>query len=150
MQFWWNGVKSTRLSKWTDTWNTAPMFIEQDGNVASRRQIEGSKIFKEQLLGRFGKIFFSKISTYLKKIRTMPKTSKRGHLGSLNVFTNRKLKKCKRVPFDRIRKFSKKKSHSAEKTHRGGGLWSRLYFWKHKKMWFSARIEPAISCFSEN
>ena len=46
----------------------------------------------------------------------MPKNSKRGHSGSLNVFTNRKLqKKCKGVPFDRIRKFSKKKSHSAEK-----------------------------------
>ena len=46
----------------------------------------------------------------------MPKNSKRRHSVSLNVFTNRKLqKKCKGLPFDRIRKFSKKKSHSAEK-----------------------------------
>ena len=53
----------------------------------------------------------------------MPKNSKRGHSGSLNVFTNRKLqKKCKGLPFDRIRKFSKKKSHSAEKTQRGDPL----------------------------
>ena len=50
----------------------------------------------------------------------MPKTSKRGHLGSLNVFTNRKLKKCKRVPFDRIRKFSKK-SRIVPKKPTGGG-----------------------------
>ena len=33
----------------------------------------------------------------------MPKNSKRDHLGSLNVFTNRK-----GVPFDRNQKFSKK------------------------------------------
>ena len=33
---------------------------EQDGNVPSRRHILGSKIFKEQLLEKFGKNFFSK------------------------------------------------------------------------------------------
>ena len=49
----------------------------------------------------------------------MPKNSKRGHLGSLNVFTNRKLQKYARVLFDGIRKFSKKKSHSAEKNPKG-------------------------------
>ena len=32
--------------------------IKQDGNVLSRRHILGSKIFKEQLLEIFGKIFF--------------------------------------------------------------------------------------------
>ena len=37
----------------------------------------------------------------------MPKNPKRGHLGSLNVFYKPKIsKKCK-VPFDKIRKFSK-------------------------------------------
>ena len=62
------------------------------------------------------KIFFSKKSIFLES-RTMPKNSKRGHSGSLSVFTNRKLqKKCKGLPFDRIRKFSKKKSHIAKKT----------------------------------
>ena len=55
----------------------------------------------------------------------MPKNSKRGHSGSLNVFTNRKLqKKCKGVPFDRIRKFSKsrivpKKTKQKNQTKKG-------------------------------
>ena len=85
----------------------------------------------------------------------MPKNSKRGHSGSLNVFTNRKLqKKCNGLPFDRIRKFSKKKSHSAEKKRKKikrkktFGLAST--FGSIKKLWFSARIEPTISGFSEN
>ena len=34
--------------------------VEQDGNVPSRCHILGSKIFKEQLLEKFGKNFFSK------------------------------------------------------------------------------------------
>ena len=35
--------------------------MEQDGNVPSRRHILGSKIFKEQLLEKFGKKnFFQK------------------------------------------------------------------------------------------
>ena len=42
------------------------------------------------------------------------------------------------VPFDRIRKLSKKKSHSAEKKQtkkrNETNLWSRIYFWKHKKI----------------
>ena len=33
---------------------------KQDGNVPSRRHILGSKIFKEQLLEKFGKNFFFK------------------------------------------------------------------------------------------
>ena len=33
---------------------------KQDGNVPSRRHILGSKIFKEQLLEKFGKKFFFK------------------------------------------------------------------------------------------
>ena len=47
-------------------------------------------------------------------------------------------KKCKWVPFDRIRNFSEKKSHSAEKKtnkkNKQKNLWSRIYFWKHKKI----------------
>ena len=67
-------------------------------------------------------------------------------------FTNRKLQKN---AIDRIRKFSKKKSHSAEKkrkksneTKQSFGLAST--FGNIKNLWFSARIEPTISCFSEN
>ena len=41
--------------------------------------------------------------------RTMPKNSKRGHSGSFDVFYKPKTsKKCKGVPFNKIRKFSKK------------------------------------------
>ena len=54
-------------------------------------------------------------------------------------------KKCKGVLFDKIRKFSRKNSHSAEKNQRA--LLSLLYFWKHKKLWFSARIETTLSGF---
>ena len=46
----------------------------------------------------------------------MPKNLKRGHSGSLNVFTNRKLQKNAR---DIIRKFSTK-SCIVPKKHRGG------------------------------
>ena len=89
---------------------------KQDGNVPSRRHILGSKIFKEQLLEKFGKKFFfqKKIFDFFfeKKYflgRTMPKNSKRGHSGSLNVFYKPKTsKKFKGVPFDKFRKFSKK------------------------------------------
>ena len=59
-------------------------------------------------------------------------------------------KKCKGVPFDRIRKFSKKMSRSAEKnqTKKTFGLAST--FGSKIKLEFSARIEPTISCFAEN
>ena len=77
----------------------------------------------------------------------MPKNSKRGYLGSLNVFANRKHQKNARYLLIEFENF-RKKSHSAEKIQRGT-LWSRPYFWEHKNLWFSARIEPPI-CFSEN
>ena len=67
------------------------------------------------------------------KNHTMPKNSKRGHLGSLNVFTNRKLQKNARgdslIECENFRK----KSRIVPKEPKGGTLWSRLYFWKHTK-----------------
>ena len=54
---------------------------KQDGNVPSRRHILGSKIFKEQLLEKFGKknFFQKKILIFFRKKvflgRTMPKNS---------------------------------------------------------------------------
>ena len=72
----------------------------------------------------------------------MPKNPKRGHLGSLNVFYNPETW----IPKTWILKFSRKKSQSAKKTQRGT-LWSHWYFWKHKKLWFSAKIEPTLSGF---
>ena len=52
------------------------------------------------------------------------------------------------VTLDRIRKFSKKKSHSAEKNPKGGpfGLTCST-FESIKRLWFSARIEPKLSGF---
>ena len=54
--------------------------LKQDGNVPSRRHILGSKIFKEQLLEKFGKKIFQKknLIFFRKKVflgRTMPKNS---------------------------------------------------------------------------
>ena len=72
------------------------------------------KLFSKK---KFEIFFFEK--KYFLESRTMPKNSKRGHSGSLNVFTNRKLqKKCKGLPFDRIRKFSKKSRIVPKKTQR--------------------------------
>ena len=57
---------------------------------------------------KFLKFFFSKKSIFLER-RTMPKDSKRGHSGSLNVFTNRKLQKNARdYPLIESENFRKK------------------------------------------
>ena len=62
------------------------------------------KIFLKKNL----KIFFSKKSIFLES-RTMPKNSKRGHSGLLNVFTNRKLQKNARgYPLVESENFRKK------------------------------------------
>ena len=97
--------------------------------------------------------FFRKKYIFL-EIRTMPKNSKRGHSGSLNVFTNRKLQKNARgYPLIESKNFRKKSRIVPKKNQKNQtkeNLWSRVYFWKHKKMWFSARIEPTISGFSDS
>ena len=69
----------------------------------------------------------------------MPKNSKRGHSGSINVFTNRKLqKKCKGYPLIESVNFRKnsrivpKKDETKKRNETN--LWSRIYFWKHKKI----------------
>ena len=93
------------------------------------------------------KIFFSKKVFFLES-RTMPKNSKRGHSGSLNVFTNQKLQKNARgYPLIESENF-RKKSHSAEKNPKGGpfGL-TCCTFGSIKILWFSARIEPPLSGF---
>ena len=94
--------------KWTDQCEDCSLKKKQDGNVSSRRHILGPKIFKEQLLEIFGKKYFFQ-KKYLVKNLTMPKNLKRGHLGSFNVFYKPETsKKYKGIPFDKIRKFSKK------------------------------------------
>ena len=65
----------------------------------------------------------------------MPKNSKRGHSGSLNVFTNRKLQKNARghplIEFENFRKRSRIVPKKNEKNQTKENLWSRIYFWKH-------------------
>ena len=107
-------------SKWP-TWQVLEIEKDdgkekQDGNVPSRRHILGSKIFKEQLLEIFGKKNFSKkifFSIFFRKKVFFKSHNaeklKKGHSGSFNVFYKPKTsKKCKGVPFNKIRKFSKK------------------------------------------
>ena len=78
----------------------------------------------------------------VKKSRTMPKNPKRGHLGSLNVFYKPKTsKKCKEVPFGKIRKFSK----SRIVPKKPFGL--TCTFGSIKKLWFIARKKPTLSGF---
>ena len=85
----------------------------------------GKKIFLKSIFGKY--LFF-------KKSRTMPKNSKRGHSGSLNVFTNRKLQKNARgYPLIEFKNFLEKNRIVPKKTQRGDPLVS-LYFWKHKKI----------------
>ena len=69
----------------------------------------------------------------------MPKNSKRGHSGSLNVFTNRKLQKnAREYPLIESENFRKKsrivpKKNQTKKPNEKN-LWSRIYFCKHKKV----------------
>ena len=107
------------------------------------KHLEKMIIFKKRI---FGKFFFSKKHSFQKKSQ-LPKNSKRGHSGSLDVFTNRKLQKnAREYPL----KVFEKKSHIAEKNPKGDHLVSPLLLEAQNNLWFSARIEPTISCFSEN
>ena len=113
-------------------------------------------MIKEQLLEIFGKIiFFNKIflnfffEKYFLESRTMPKNSKRGHSGSLNVFTNRKLQKNARgYPLIESENFRKKSRIVPKKNPKGGpfGL-TCCTFGSIKLLWFSAKIEPPLSGF---
>ena len=64
----------------------------------------------------------------------MPKNSNRGHSGSLNVFTNQKnARGYPLIESENYRKsliVPKKKQKNQTKKN----LWSRIYFWKHKKI----------------
>ena len=52
----------------------------------------------------------------------MPKNSKEAIQAHSTFSQTKNFKKMQGVPFDRIRKFSKKKSHSAEKNPKGRPL----------------------------
>ena len=72
-------------------------------------------------------IFFSK-NIFLKKSHNAEKLKKRPFRLIKRFYKPKTSKKCKGVPFDRIRKFSKKSRIVPKKPQR-----VRLYFWKHKK-----------------
>ena len=78
----------------------------------------------------------------------MPKNPKRDPLGSLNTFTNRKLRITQGVPFDKIQKIAGKSRIVPKKTQRGDPLVSLLLLEALKNFWFSARL--ALFCFSKS
>ena len=80
---------------------------EQDGNVPSRRHTLGSKIFKEQLLEMFGKKIFFQKKYLVKKSHNAEKPKKRPFRLIQRLLQTENFKKCKGVPFDKVRKFSK-------------------------------------------
>ena len=66
---------------------------KQDGNVPSRRQILGSKIFKEQLLEKFGKNYF-----FFKKFIF-------DFFFEKSIFKSHNAEKLKKRPFRPIQRF---------------------------------------------
>ena len=90
-------------------------FEKQDGNVPSRRHILGSKIFKEQLLEKFGKKFFFKkiiFEIFFEKsifqVAQCRKTQKEAIQAYSTFSTNRELQKNARgyplINFENFRK----------------------------------------------
>ena len=87
--------------------NLSAYKIQQDGNVPSRRHILDSKIFKEQLLEKFGNFFFSKkkfLIFFRKKV----------------FFRSHNAEKLKKRPFRLIQRFLQTENF---KKIQGGTLW---------------------------
>ena len=101
---------------------------------------------------KFSKFFFEK-KYFFRKSHNAEKLKKRPFRLIKRFYKPKTSKKCKGLPFDRIRKFSKKSRIVPKKTKKikrkkTFGLAST--FGSIKNLWFSARIEPTISGFSEN
>ena len=80
---------------------------------------------------KFLKFFFRKKYFFFRKSHNAEKLKKRPFRLIKRFYKPKTSKKCKGLPFDRIRKFSKKSRIVPKKTQRGT-LWSHLlYFWKH-------------------
>ena len=92
----------------------------QVGAISKAQKYSKNNYWKNSEKNFFEKnfeFFFSKKYFFLES-RTMPKNSKRGHSGSLNVFTNRKLQKNARgYPLIESENFQKK-SHCAKKNEK--------------------------------
>ena len=116
---------------------------KQDGNVPSRRHILGSKIFKEQLLETFGKIiffkknlkfFFSKKKYFFRKSHNAEKLKKRPFRLIKRFYKPKTSKKMQLIDSENFRKKSRIVPKKTKKIKRNETkLWSRIYFWKHKK-----------------
>ena len=101
---------------------------------------------------KHSEIFFRK-KYFFKKTHNAEKLKKRPFRLIKRFYKPKTSKKCKGLPFDRIRKFSKKSRIVPKKTKKikrkkTFGVASTLG--SIKNLWFSARIEPTISGFSEN
>ena len=100
------------------------------------------KYSKNNYLKHLKKIFFQKKnfefffekSIFFRKSHNAEKLKKKPFRLIKRFYKPKTSKKCKGLPFDRIRKFSKK-SRIVPKKPKGGTLWSHvLYFWKHKNI----------------
>ena len=107
-------------------------------------------IWKNYFFQKKIEIFFSEKSIIFRKSHNAEKLKKRPFRLIKRFYKPKTSKNCKGLPFDRVRKFSKKTSHSAEKIKRKKTFGLASTFGSIKNLWFSARIEPTISGFSEN
>ena len=125
-------------------------FVTKYGLTSRERPTSASylrlKNIQGTTTGKTWKKFFQK--KWLKS-NILPKNPKRDHLGLLNVFYKPKISKNSReFPLIEFKNFRKNVAKCRKKPQRGT-LWSPIYFWKHKNLWFSARLEPPLSCFSD-
>ena len=125
------------------------------------KQQTTSQIFKEQLLETFGNIiffkknlnFFFEKKVFFRKSHNAEKLKRRPFRLIKRFYKPKTSKNCKGLPFDRIRKFSKKSRIVPKKNEKIKPMYTfglASTFGSIKNLWFSARIEPTISGFSEN
>ena len=95
-------------------------------------------------------IFFSK-KLFGKKKSHMAEKPKKIPFRLIKRFLQiENFKKFKGVPFDRIEKFSEKKCRIVpKKSAKRGPFGLPSTFGSIKNLWFSARLEPTLSCFSD-
>ena len=91
----------------------------------------------------FLNVFFRKKVYFLKKSHNAEKPFRL----IKRFYKPKTSKKCKGVPFNRIRKFSKKSLIVPKKTKRKKSFGLASTFGSKNNLWFSARIKPTISGF---
>ena len=91
--------------------------------------------------------FFQK-KVFGKKSRILPKNPKRPSRLIKRFLQTENFKKFKGA-FDRIQKFLEKCRRVPKKTAKGRLFGLPSTFGSIKNLWFSARLEPTLSCFSD-